>query len=193
MLRSKMSAAKSHLNRLVAQQLLHCSDVHALHDEITGERVPQTMPCEVLKLGGFDALLKPLACTVDESRLLHLEPRLAQIGTPIYSVSADPEFQKRLLDFLAEAEERSERPQAVVVEAIRELAEADNSGLIPKNDLLTVKRVADRANEIIRKNGMREEMSPKRAGRIIRSFGVKPKKKQEVTHFGGFQKAQGAG
>ena len=30
---------------------------------------------------------------------------------------------------------------------------------------------------------MREEMSPKRAGRIIRSFGIKPKKKQESYTF----------
>jgi hypothetical protein len=39
---------------------------------------------------------------VDESRLLDLEPRLTQIGTPIYSVSDDPDFRLRFLEFLGE-------------------------------------------------------------------------------------------
>jgi hypothetical protein len=38
-----MGVAKRHLDRLVAHQLLHSSDVHALHYEIAGKRVA-TMP-----------------------------------------------------------------------------------------------------------------------------------------------------
>lgn len=121
----------------------------------------------------------------DESQLLHLEPRLAQIGTPIYSVSDDPEFRKRFLDFLSErgAEERSERPQAVVVEAIKELVKFDDAALAPSDGQLTVKSVTDRANKINETRGMGEAMSAKKVGGIIRSLGFKPKRKQEGYMF----------
>jgi hypothetical protein len=52
------------------------------------------------------------------------QPRLTQIGAPIYSVSCDPGFRARFVKFLGDQadEQRAERPQAVIVEAIRQLA-----------------------------------------------------------------------
>ena len=125
---------------------------------------------------------------VDESQLLHLEPRLTQIGTPIYSVSDDPVFRSQFLNFLAErgAEERSERPQAVVVEAIKALVDEETSmkGCSGGGDRsFTVKRVADRSNKIIQETGAGEEMTAKRVGRIVRSLGFRPERKERGFTF----------
>ena len=64
MLRRKVGVAKRHLNCFMAHQFLHRPDVHALHHEIAGERVPQAVPGEVRNLGILDALLKPRARTI---------------------------------------------------------------------------------------------------------------------------------
>ena len=81
----------------------------------------------------------------DESELLHLEPRLTQIGVPLYSVSRDPGFRARFLKFLADQadEQRDARPQGVIVEAIRQLVEMGKRKL---PTVLGVKDVAEQAN-----------------------------------------------
>lgn len=52
------------------------------------------------------------AIRVDESPLIHLDARLAQIGTPIYGVTKDSVFREDYLRFLSEfgREDRAERP-----------------------------------------------------------------------------------
>src|SRR5207245_2037631 len=82
----------------------------------------------------------------DESRLLALNPRLTQIGTPLYSVSTDDGFRARLLKFLDEQaeEQHAERPQAMVAEAIRQLLV--NEQKWPAT--LTVKAVCEKAAEV---------------------------------------------
>ena len=104
----------------------------------------------------------------DESKLLHLEPRLTQIGTPIYSVSDDPNFREGFVAFLNGygTTERSQRPQGLVVEAIRRLTNGNGNSL-------AVKEVAERASQIDADGGTGKSISSKRAGALIRSLGFK--------------------
>jgi len=44
-----MSVPASHLHRLVAHQVLHCSQINPSHDKTTGERVPQVVPGKLLQ------------------------------------------------------------------------------------------------------------------------------------------------
>lgn len=103
----------------------------------------------------------------DESQLLRLEPRLTQIGTPLFSVATDPEFRAELLRFLAShaADQRAERPQAAVVEAIRQLLGES------KSRTLGVKEVAKAAADIASSWGLDERFAAKRVGHLVRSIG----------------------
>ena len=112
----------------------------------------------------------------DESQLLALEPRLTQIGTPLYSVATDAGFQALLLRFLGEQadEHHKDRPQAIVAEAIQQL-------LAPPTRLpasLTVKDVSLRAAGVSRDwdTGTEESFTPKRTGSLVRALGFETRR-----------------
>src|SRR6266568_2541483 len=115
---------------------------------------------------------------VDESRLLDLEPRLTQIGTPIFSVSNDANFRSRFLEFLGECgvKDRAQRPQALVVEAIQKLAQ--NNG-----HLLGIKEVAEEASTLGRYSGEFLAFNPKRVGALVRSLGFNSRRTNEGYKF----------
>lgn len=137
---------------------------------------------------------------VDESPLRHLDPRLAQIGTPLYNVSTDQAFQKEFLEFLVEfgQEDRAERPQSLVVEALRHCMEVRDGGLEVVNDLiaagdpaaanfsgdpyLTVKGITEQVNYYIKERGG-NPMAAKRVGGILRSLGFKPQRARDGYRF----------
>jgi hypothetical protein len=133
----------------------------------------------------FDAL------HIDESPLLDLDPRLAQIGTPIHSITRDDVFRGEYLRFLSEfgREDRAERPQAAVVEATRDLlAEIEaEPELYPQFDdqtppYLLVKSIADRASVLLQARGG-NQLGAKRVGGIIRSLGFKPTRARDGYRF----------
>jgi hypothetical protein len=105
----------------------------------------------------------------DESALLHLEPRLTQIGTPIYSVSTDDEFRRQFVQFLSDygRKQQTEKPQAVVVEALAGLM------IDAHTKKLTVQEVTDAVNRICVGRGA-TELSAKAVGGLLRSMGFKP-------------------
>jgi hypothetical protein len=112
----------------------------------------------------------------DESQLLHLEPRLTQIGTPLYAVSQDDGFRAELLNFLAKQadDQKNDRPQAIVAEAIRYLTWNVNVWPIT----LTAKEVADKAAEVSKDWGTADPalFSPKRTGCLVRGLGFEPRR-----------------
>jgi hypothetical protein len=133
----------------------------------------------------FDAL------QVDETPLLHLDPRLTQIGTTLHSVTKDEVFRDDYLRFLSEfgQEDRAERPQSVVVEAMRDLVVQVEENCEVYTQLnteppthLTVKAVADRANALLQERGG-NQMGPKRVGGILRSMGFKPQRARDGYRF----------
>ena len=115
----------------------------------------------------------------DETPLLGLEPRLTQIGTPLYSISVDPQFQRELLEFLKSSADtqRAERPQAVIAEAISRVA-GGNGGA-----RLAVKAVAQQAVNVASAWGVEAEFTAKRVGSIIRSFGFETHRAGDGYHF----------
>jgi hypothetical protein len=102
----------------------------------------------------------------DESKLLELDPRLTQIGTPIYSVSRDEVFRERLIDYLKQYadEQRADKPQAIVVEALTRLRTGTD-------DTFLVKQVTTRVNEVELEYGADERMSAKKVGLLLHSLG----------------------
>jgi hypothetical protein len=108
----------------------------------------------------------------DESALLHLEPRLTQIGTPIYSVSSSEDFRKQFVQFLSEygRTQQTEKPQAVVVDALVNLMGALSNGKF------TVQEVTNAVNLICADRGT-AEMSAKTVGALLRSVGFRPTRK----------------
>src|SRR5262249_17238893 len=101
----------------------------------------------------------------DESKLLSMEPRLTQIGTPIHSVSCDREFQTAFIKFLSKNadEQRTERPQAAVVEAMRRVIDKKKKeGRMPvavhfgPNGKLSVRDVATEATTVAHDWGILE-------------------------------------
>ena len=118
----------------------------------------------------------------DESKLLALEPRLTQIGAPLFSVSTDEDFRTELVNFLGDQadEHHAERPQAIVAEAIRQLLVNVNKW--PK--ALTVKDVSEKANEV-RKDWETdaEEFTPKRTGGLVRSLGFETRRTNTGYYF----------
>ena len=131
------------------------------------------------------------ALQVDESALLHLDPRLTQIGTTLHNVSNDEMFRSEYLRFLSEfgREDRAERPQSVIVEAIRDLSseletdpELSAQLKIHVPDFLTVKAVTERANALIQDRGG-NQIGPKRVGGIIRSLGFKTQRARDGYRF----------
>jgi hypothetical protein len=98
----------------------------------------------------------------DESALLHLEPRLTQIGTPIYSVSVDKEFRLQFVQFLGDysRKQQTEKPQAVVVEAL--------AGLMMGNQTqkLTVREVTVAVNKLCVDRGAAESSAKRELGEL---------------------------
>ncbi len=105
---------------------------------------------------------------------------MTQIGTPLYSVSDDQGFRHRLVAFLEKhaTEERLERPQALVVEAIRRLIQTDGN-------ILRVKGVANEAQRLIEEGEWEGGSAPseKRTGSLVRSLGFKPGRTREGYKF----------
>jgi hypothetical protein len=141
-------------------------------------QLPRVFSSEALALRNkllrwrFDNFLKIQS---DESKLLALEPRLTQIGAPLYSVATDDGFRERLVKFLGElAEEHDgERPNAIVAEAIRQLLA--NQHTWPAT--LTIKAVRDKANEVrVDWDSGAEEFTAKRAGGLVRSLGFETRR-----------------
>ncbi|HXY06268.1 MAG TPA: hypothetical protein VEI52_00325 [Terriglobales bacterium] len=102
----------------------------------------------------------------DESALLDLEPRMAQIGTPLCNVAESKQFRQELIEFLQRtgAEDRSCRPQALVLEAIARLVQKDGSTLHIKSVVTDARTLsAERGEEIV--------LNPKGCGAIVRSLG----------------------
>jgi hypothetical protein len=118
----------------------------------------------------------------DESQLLALEPRLTQIGAPLYSVSTDDGFRARLVTYLEELAEdhAGERPNAMVAEAIRQLLV--NTPKLPAT--LTIKAVCDKANEIrVDWETDVEEFTHKRSGGLVRSLGFESRRSNTGFRF----------
>jgi len=105
----------------------------------------------------------------DESKLLDLEPRLTQIGAPIYTVSCDPGFRVRLLTFLGDQadQQRGERPQAMVAEAIRICLQYNTKW--PAT--LTVKEVSGYAHQVSVDWDAETNFTPKRTAPLVRTLG----------------------
>jgi hypothetical protein len=119
----------------------------------------------------------------DESELLALEPRLAQIGAPLFAVSQDQRFRAQLLQFLTEqaTEQHSERPETLVAEAIRQLLA--NESQFPAT--LSVKDVSAKAGEVsVDWDTETEGFSAKRTGGLVRTLGFKPRRTWRGYQFG---------
>jgi hypothetical protein len=131
------------------------------------------------------------ALRVDETPLIHLDPRLTQIGTTLHSITKDELFRAEYLKFLSEfgREDRAERPQSVIVEAIRDLSSELEADPELKAQLkieapayLTVKAVTERVNALIQDRGG-NQIGPKRVGGIIRSLGFKTRRARDGYRF----------
>jgi hypothetical protein len=105
----------------------------------------------------------------DESKLLHLEPRLTQIGTTLYSVSTDPDFKKSLVDHLSKKSRnnRLEGPQRMVIEAMAKLVQTEK-----------VFYVGDVTKEINESRSLEEDeaFKAKKVGGLIKSLGFETHK-----------------
>jgi hypothetical protein len=122
---------------------------------------------------------------LDQSKLLSLDPRMTEIIVPLVAVSSNPGFRSRLVEFCGAcaAEQRAERPQALIFEAIRQLAGSTNG------KVLFVKDVAQKASDL------RQDQEPeaakqartadgdepqfftaKRAGSLVRSLGFETRR-----------------
>jgi hypothetical protein len=119
-----------------------------------------------------------LSLRLDESALLQLEPRRTQIGAPLYCVADDPGFRQRFVEFLeeSEADDRSNRPEAVVVEAIRRLVEKGQS-------TLSVKDVALHAEEVSEDWAPGQSFHARRVGHLVRSLGFQPQRTRKGYQF----------
>lgn len=114
----------------------------------------------------------------DESGLEGLENRRAQIAIPLLSVSKDNKFKNSFIAFLKEqqTEERAERPQTVVSQAIYQLCKGNAAELL-------VKDVAKEANKISERLEMGVSFTPKGTGHLIRSLGFEPKHSRDGAKF----------
>ncbi|MDP9160717.1 MAG: hypothetical protein M3O09_10895 [Acidobacteriota bacterium] len=102
----------------------------------------------------------------DESKLLDLDGRLTQIGTPIYSVASDEKFRSQFLEYLRNyaSEQKASKPQALVVEALLRLKSKGKN-------TITVKEATEECNSVLRDRGADEDLTPKRIGSVLRSVG----------------------
>jgi hypothetical protein len=108
----------------------------------------------------------------DESKLLDLEPRLAQIGTPVYSVSTDEKFKAQFLEYLRSygSEQKQLKPQALVIEALLHfVSKGENT--------LSVSDVTKWCNLTRAEREGVDDWKPKRVGALLRSMGFRPERK----------------
>ena len=109
----------------------------------------------------------------DESDLLDLEPRLTQIGTPMYSVATDKEFRGQFLAYLRGygGEQKARKPQALVVEALQRL-------IVGGKTSASTKSITDECNRMLmEREGDGEDWTNKRVGSLLRSMGFTSKRK----------------
>jgi hypothetical protein len=150
------------------------------------EDIPRNLCREEFNAGALEIRNKLLAFRIntlrsirlDESALLELEPRRTQIAAPLYSVADDPEFRQRFVAFLeaSERDDRSDRPEAVVVEAIRRLVERGQP-------TLSVKDVALYAEEVSEDWAPGQSFHARRVGHLVRSLGFKPERTRTGYQF----------
>lgn len=102
-----------------------------------------------------------------------LEPRLIQIGIPMLSIATDDGFKNRFCKFLNRRadEQRQDRPQAIIVEALRSMNCAGK--------IISIKDLASHAQEIANRNGTENTFSPKFVGILIRGLGLDPKRAKD--------------
>jgi hypothetical protein len=111
----------------------------------------------------------------EESDLLDLEPRLTQIGTPMYSVASDKEFRGQFLSYLRGygGEQKARKPQALVVEALQHL-------LVGGKTSASLKDITEGCNKMLtEREGDGEAWTGKRVGGLLRSMGFKPSRKKD--------------
>lgn len=116
--------------------------------------------------------------SLDEGPLSRLDGRAAEIALPIYNVAVDAGFRA---DFLTYVEKRSgdmagESCDADVIEAIRDRWHGDNTPI-------TVKEVAEAANEIGDHQEPEEKITAKRVGAILEAYGIQRTRKNTGYHF----------
>jgi hypothetical protein len=116
--------------------------------------------------------------STDESKLRHLDPRLTQIGTPLYAVAEDQEFREQLLNYMGNSgqEIKSESYQALVLESIKRLTKDGNREL-------AVKDVAAECNWVSMEDEENLTISPKKAGGLLRSLGFDLERKNRGYFF----------
>jgi len=116
--------------------------------------------------------------STDESKLRHLDPRLTQIGTPLYAVSEDEKFREQLIDYMGNSaqEVKSESLQALVLKAIKRLTKDGER-------ILAVKAVAAACRQVSMDDEEYLDISPKKAGFLLRSLGFKLERKNTGTVF----------
>jgi hypothetical protein len=107
-----------------------------------------------------------------EAGMRHLFPRTGQIGASLAAVAPTEESRNGLIAFLSDndAGRRKESPKAIVLQALHDLR---TSGLGLTS--ATVGLVATKATELSKDLGG-DEISPKKAGGILRSLGFVPHK-----------------
>jgi hypothetical protein len=139
---------------------------------------------------------------LDQSKLLSLDSRLTEIAVPLIAVSKDTGFHSRLVQFFGKCsdEQRAERPQRLIVEAVRQLAAG-----IALPAMMFVGDVAKRANElrraedpeagiagsapgviVVRTSGDEDarRFTPKRVGQLIRALGFETSRTNRGYQFG---------
>lgn len=109
-------------------------------------------------------------------KLTGVEPRLRQTLLPLFYVIQDPEVEKEFINYALEFQdelfsERSFETEALVAEKLVELIQNGNE--------VTVKDVGDEVNRELKE---KEELTYKKVGQIIRSFGFRTKRVQGVYH-----------
>jgi hypothetical protein len=114
---------------------------------------------------------------LDDAKLRQIDARLGQIGAPIFAVATDEHFRTELVKYFSRQGKRdkSQRPQALVLESIRRLMDKDAADTSAKPDgLLAVKDVAAMVSSVSEDWGQgKESLSAKAAGAMIRSLGFK--------------------
>ena len=112
---------------------------------------------------------------MDESEIVHLAPRTAQISLPLWAVSKlilkDEKFRKDFLRLVGDAgdESRSITPPAVVVEALRRVTVNEINFPI----VLSVKDLREVVAEVCVDWGLEElKLGTRAVGTLVRSFGL---------------------
>jgi hypothetical protein len=123
---------------------------------------------------------------LDDAKLRQIDARLGQIGSSIFAVATDESFRTELVKYFSRQGKRdkSQRPQALVLESVRRLMEKDASNVKKHDERLAVKDVAATVGSVSEDWGLgKDSLSPKATGAIIRSLGFKPERKKHGYRF----------